>query len=144
MTTGNAVREYDLARLLTLVERSVAARLDATLKAAGATVGEWRVMSLLGDGAGHTMSEVAEFAMLPPPTLTKIVDRLVSAGHVYRRADDVDRRRVLVFASDRGREALRGWAAAVEDERNSLEDAIGNEEVELLKALLARVSGRIT
>jgi DNA-binding MarR family transcriptional regulator len=142
-TTKIPHRDLDLARLLTLVERRVVSRLTAALKADGATVEEWRVMSLLGDDAGHAMAEIADFAMLPAPTLTKVVDRMVSANLVYRRVDDVDRRRVLVFASDRGRQALRRWTTAVEREQDDLQGAIGREEVALLKALLARVSGRL-
>ena len=75
--------------------------------------------------------------------LTKVVDRMVSANLVYRRADDADRRRVMVFASDRGQQALQRWTAAVEREQDDLEAAIGREEIALLRALLTRVSGRL-
>src|SRR2546427_552576 len=73
-TSASLDRELDFARQLTLVERSVVLRLAEALKAEGATIEEWRVLSLLGDGSGHAMNEIAEFAMLPAPTLTKIVD----------------------------------------------------------------------
>ncbi|MFI0351249.1 MarR family winged helix-turn-helix transcriptional regulator [Actinomadura sp. 9N407] len=142
-TTGIPQDELDLPRVLTLVERGIAARLGAALKAAGATVEEWRVTSLLADGAGHTMTEVAEFALLPAPTLTKVVDRLVSAGLVYRRVDDADRRRVLVFLSEHGREALDRLTAAIEDEWGRVRDAVGKEELALLRVLLTRMSDRL-
>jgi DNA-binding MarR family transcriptional regulator len=135
--------DLDLPRVLTLVERGVAARVAAALKEAGATVEEWRVTSLLADGAGHTMSEIAEFALLPAPTLTKVVDRLVSAGLVYRRVDDADRRRVLVFLSGNGRAALDRLTAAIEDEWRRVQDAVGKEELALLRVLLARMSERL-
>jgi DNA-binding MarR family transcriptional regulator len=135
--------DLDLPRVLTLVERGVAARVAAALKEAGATVEEWRVTSLLADGDGHTMSEIAEFALLPAPTLTKVVDRLVSAGLVYRRVDDADRRRVLVFLSGNGRAALDRLTAAIEDEWRRVQDAVGKEELALLRVLLARMSERL-
>ncbi|MGF7236465.1 MAG: MarR family winged helix-turn-helix transcriptional regulator [Frankia sp.] len=135
--------DLDLVRLLTLVERNVALRLDEVLKAHGATVEEWRVLSLLADNAGHAMNEIAEFTMLPAPTLTKVIDRMVSATLVYRRADEIDRRRVLVFASDRGPQALKQWSAAVDREHDDLISTIGQEEIDLLRALLARVSERL-
>jgi DNA-binding MarR family transcriptional regulator len=81
--------------------------------------------------------------MLQPPTLTKVVDRMVSANLVLRRADETDRRRVLVFASDRGRQLLTGWSEQVRNEQDSLVSAIGPEECALLKALLMRASGRL-
>ena len=104
MTTTTPVdaADLDFARALTLVERSVVLRLSEALKAQGATLEEWRVLSFLGDGAGHAMTEIAEFALLSAPTLTKVVDRMVSLNLVFRRVDDTDRRRVLVFVSERG------------------------------------------
>lgn len=141
-TTRITQHEADLARLLTLVERRVTGRLAATLDAAGATIEEWRVTSLLADGGGHPMTEIAEYALLPPPTLTKIVDRMVSSNLVYRRVDDADRRRVLVFLSDRGRELHGELAAATESERASLTAAVGAEELALLGVLLARIADR--
>ncbi|MET7574300.1 helix-turn-helix domain-containing protein [Streptomyces sp. NPDC005492] len=140
-TPATAVSDLDFARMLTLVERSVVTRLGEALKAEGATLEEWRVLSFLGDGAGHAMTEIAEFALLSPPTLTKVVDRMVSLNLVLRRVDDEDRRRVLVFASERGTEALSRWTAVVEHEQQSIVTALGGEEAALLAALLRRARG---
>ncbi|TMR97187.1 MarR family winged helix-turn-helix transcriptional regulator [Nonomuraea basaltis] len=145
MTTAASVhRDLDVARLLTLVERSVVQRLGAALKEDNASIEEWRVLSLLGDGNGHAMIEIAEFAMLPPPTLTKIIDRMVSLTLVHRRVDEADRRRVLVFATDRGRQALEKWTATVERQYNDIVTAIGGEELALLRVLLTRMSARLS
>ncbi|WP_406450295.1 MarR family transcriptional regulator [Streptomyces sp. NBC_01622] len=143
-TTPAAVSERDLARALTLVERGVVQRLGEALKAEGTTLEEWRVLSILGDGAGHAMAEVAEFALLTAPTLTKVVDRMVSLGLVLRRVDDEDRRRVLVFASERGSEALPRWTAAVEREQERIVTTLGTEESALLRTLLQRAARRLS
>ncbi|QKW32944.1 winged helix-turn-helix transcriptional regulator [Actinomadura sp. NAK00032] len=139
-TTGVPQHELDLPRVLARVERDITARLGAALKTAGSTVEEWRVTSLLSDGAGHPMTEIAEHALLPAPTLTKVVDRLVSAGLVYRRPDEDDRRRILVFLSERGQEEVTRLTAAVETEWTNVQDAVGREELALLRALLTRIS----
>ena len=135
--------DLDLARALTLVERTVVQRLGEALKAEGATLEEWRVLSFLGDGAGHPMTEVAESALLTAPTLTKVVDRMVSLNLVLHRVDDADRRRVLVFASERGSEALTRWTAAVEREQDHIVTALGAEETALLRTLLQRATRRL-
>ncbi len=139
-TTGVPQHELDLPRVLARVERDITARLGAALKTAGSTVEEWRVTSLLSDGSGHPMTEIAEHALLPAPTLTKVVDRLVSAGLVYRRPDEEDRRRILVFLSERGQEEVTRLTAAVETEWARVQDAVGREELALLRALLTRIS----
>jgi DNA-binding MarR family transcriptional regulator len=143
-TTATGVhRDLDLARLLTLVERRVVFRLAEALKAEGTTVEEWRVLTMLADGNGHPMTEIAEYASLPAPSLTKLVDRLVSQNLVLRRADEVDRRRVLVFAADRGKQALQRWNAAAENEYDNVVAALGSEETALLRVLLTSASKRL-
>lgn len=144
LTGGISQVDADLTRLLTFVERQIALRLAGALRAERASVDEWRVLSLLSDGTGHAMTEIADYAMVPAPTLTKIVDRMVSANLVYRRVDDADRRRVLVFAADRGREALRRWNTAADGAMSDIEGAVGGEEIMLLRALLTRASTRLT
>lgn len=142
-TAAGVHGDLDLARLLTLVERGVVVRFTEALRADGATLDEWRVLSLLGDGNGHAMTEIAEYALLPAPTLTKVVDRMVSVNLVHRRADETDRRRVLVLASDRGVRALQQWNATVEGTYDEVVAALGGEEIALLKALLTRASKRL-
>ncbi len=92
-----------LVRLLGQVERRVSRQLEATLAAEKLTVDQWRVLDLLSDGPGRTMSQIMAATGVPGPTLTKIVDKLIDATAVYRLVDPRDRRRVLAFISDEGR-----------------------------------------
>ena len=73
-----------LGRLLAQAERLLARRMEAALAEHGLTVDQWRVLDLLSDGEGHAMSEIVAAIVVPGPTLTKIVDRLVDAAAVYR------------------------------------------------------------
>jgi DNA-binding MarR family transcriptional regulator len=96
------------------------------------------VLTLLADGAGHPMSEIAAHAMVPAPTLTKIVDRLVDRALVYRRPDDADRRRVLVFLSAHGRAEYGRLTPAVAEVGESLAAELGTD-AGLLAGLLERL-----
>ena len=102
----------DLAHQLSRAERLLSGRMSAVLENEHCALEEWRVLMILSDGQGHTMTEVADFAMVPAPTLTKLMDRMVSEGLVYRRADDKDRRRVLAYLADHG-QALHERASAL-------------------------------
>jgi len=94
--------QTSLAGLLAQAEHRVTRRIECALRAADVSSEQWRVLSLLSDGRGHPMTEIASFALVPAPTLTKIIDRLTDRTLVYRRVDSEDRRRVLVFLSSRG------------------------------------------
>jgi DNA-binding MarR family transcriptional regulator len=113
----------DLPHQLSRAERLLTGRMSALLATEHCTLEEWRVLKILSDGDGHIMTEIADFAMLPAPTLTKLMDRMVSEGLVYRRADDRDRRRVLAYLGEHGRalhERTAALLAAAEAEINAL------------------------
>lgn len=124
-----------LGHLLGRVEHRISRRIARVL-AGGPSLEQWRVLELLSDGEGHPMSEIAAHALVPAPTLTKIVDRLVDSALVYRRPDEADRRRVLVLMSDHGREVhgrLAPEVARAEDE--VLERLGGTDRAELVRLL---------
>jgi DNA-binding MarR family transcriptional regulator len=104
--TGQArsakVTSPDLISLLAHTQRLMSRRLTAILDDEGCPPDAWRVLTLLADGDGHPMTEIADFAFLPPATLTKLVDHLVEHNLVYRRVDPVDRRRIRAYLTTRG------------------------------------------
>lgn len=77
--------------------------------------------------------------MLPPATLTRVIDRLVEVSLIYRRGDLGDRRRVLVFLSARGRSLHRRLAAALEREEAAITATLGDEKRVQLGELLERL-----
>lgn len=112
-------------RLLSLVERSVSQRLDEVLRAHGSGIDQWRILSLLVEQGGCPMNVVADHALLLAPKLSKLVDRMVSANLVLRRADEEDRRRVLIVASARGRQSLEVWDAACAEVQQQFREILG-------------------
>ena len=133
---GAEPSELGLLELLSHAEHRMSKQVAAALREQRSSIEEWRVLSLLADGTGHAMSEIAEFALLPPPSTTKLIDRLVSANLVYRRVDSTDRRRVLVFLAARGRAVHRRLRPVVDE---SIAD-LGDEPLrDLVRELLRRV-----
>jgi len=140
--TGATPTGTPLALLLGQAERQVARALEQVL--GDLTVDQWRVLDLLATNAadaGRPMSEIAATVAVPSPTLTKIVDRLVDSGLVFRLPDDHDRRRVLVFPSDAGRELHARIAPGVAVAEAEALAALGADASVLLD-LLGRLTRR--
>jgi len=138
MTTAKPRR--DLVHLLSRAEHLAARRQTAILdaEATGCSIEQWRVLTLLADEQGHTMTEVADYALLPAPTATKLIDRLVADNLVYRHPDPTDRRRVLVHASERGHELHKHLAVSLNRmQADLLEEIDGATELEDLLDRLA-------
>ncbi|WP_433605516.1 MarR family winged helix-turn-helix transcriptional regulator [Dactylosporangium sp. CA-139114] len=138
MTDARAGRPQDLTQLLTRAERLLSRRLTTILDVEGHSLDAWRVISLLSDGAGHHMTEIAEHAFLPPATLTKLVDHLVEDNLVYRRGDEIDRRRVRAHLTPRGRRLHQRISQQIDASTSTLAIAAGERELlqELLTSLL--------
>lgn len=101
-TNSKPITEH-LAYLLAQANREINRQLDARFRKEGVPVEQWRILKILSDGKGHSMGELAEAVLLNHPTLTKMVDRMVSESLVYRVQDADDRRKVVMFSSDRGK-----------------------------------------
>lgn len=117
----------DLTHELSRAERLLAGRMSALLERENCTLEEWRVLKILSDGQGHIMTEIADFAMLPAPTLTKLMDRMVSQSLVYRRADERDRRRVLAYLAERGQALYERAAALMSAAEAELAASLGDD-----------------
>ncbi len=85
------------------------------------------------------MREIATLAMLPAPTLTKVVDRMVAANLVHRRSDPYDRRRVLVLLTPRGRAIRSRLDQVLQRHQSNLEAVLGRSGLEQLTDLLSRL-----
>jgi DNA-binding MarR family transcriptional regulator len=133
----------DLAQTLSRAERCVTRHLAGALESEGCTVEQWRILRLLADGGGRPMSEIAEFALIPAPSLTRLIDRMVSDGLVHRRTDARDRRRVLVHLTRRGRGLHRRLAERVERERHAVLAGAEPAEAERLLRLLGGLVDRM-
>jgi DNA-binding MarR family transcriptional regulator len=125
--------------LLTRAERLMSRRLAVILDAERCSMDAWRVVRVLADGRGHFMTELSELSFLPPGSLTRLIDHMVEENLVYRRGDDVDRRRIRVHLSARGR---RLHDRVDEGVRQIVEELpVGAEILEQLGVLIAALDG---
>ncbi len=136
MTTDSSTTHTGVTATLGRAAHLVARRIEEAVRPPhGPGLDAWRVLDLLADGAGHPMSEIATHAMVPAPTLTKIVDRLVDRGLVYRRPDDADRRRILVLLAAHGRELHASLVPEVEAVEAEVRSLLGPDGDVVLSAL---------
>jgi DNA-binding MarR family transcriptional regulator len=98
------------------------------------------VITLLADGAGHFMTDLSERAFLPPASLTRLVDHLVEENLLYRRVDDVDRRRIRAYLTERGHRLYERVSSDVQASLAGLPVG-GDDQARLERALSALIDG---
>lgn len=138
MTMGGPQKIFrleEIAQLMRSAERGLTQQLAVAL--GDSTVEQWRTLVLLADGTGYPMSEIAEHTTLTAPTLTRLIDRMVSDNLVYRIVDPTDRRRVLVHITPRGEQLRRELALRVEPIAVETLGNVDDDKIDRLIALIA-------
>ncbi|MEV6849522.1 MarR family transcriptional regulator [Actinoplanes sp. NPDC051411] len=119
--------------------KAVRAAAEAAMQRHGLHLGQDHLLAVLWEQDGRTPGEIAAAAAVSTPAVVKMSGRLIAAGLITRRRDDLDNRLVRLWLTDAGR-ALQ---TPVESERRHLEDRVTADltpaERKLLTSALAKV-----
>ena len=131
-----------LEYLLALASHRMKGALTKELDRRDVSLESWRILTLLSNGKGWTMGELARAAMMSLATATRSVDTMVGEALVYRAPDAADGRKVLIFQSDKGRKL---WSEIKETGKLCQTEVIeqyGTDWVEDLVSQLERFASR--
>lgn len=128
-----------LGRLLHLAQKRSARILRAELEPFGITPVQFVVLSELYQHDGRSLNAIAERMSADPPTVSGVVDCLVTGGYVERRPDPQDRRRLRLFITEKARAIEADLKAANERRQRVITQLMTAEESELLRELLLRI-----
>ncbi|GHF60369.1 MarR family winged helix-turn-helix transcriptional regulator [Seohaeicola zhoushanensis] len=121
---------------LAAAHRRISNSLSARLRKHGIQIEAWRLLETLGSGRHLTMGELAEIVLMNPPTLTKLVDRMVSDGLVHRQVSQSDHRKVNVLPTALGRKRMMQIRREIEDEDAAILSQLGQDDsAELIRIL---------
>ena len=126
-----------LHSLLNRAHREATSGLRRMVVAEGLPVEFWRVLEVLADEQGRSMSELAEQIGMQLPATSKLVDRMVEAALVQRSADPRDQRRVILHVSDFGLQKVAALRDDLKAHRGRIGRSFGPEREAQLRELLA-------
>lgn len=123
---------------------SLAAHFNDTLRRAGITLQDWRVLAALREQDGQRLTELAQRTSIEVSTLSRLVGGLETAGLVSRGRDSGDARAIVIRLTPQGETVtatLTGPAAELE--RTALA-GLSEAEIARLKDLLNRIYANMT
>lgn len=132
--------------LLGETARVLTQRFDAYARANGITHTQWQVLIALLRREGINQTQLAQYLEVEPISLSRMVDRLQTAGLVSRVEDPKDRRIRALYLTDQAKgvlERLRSYGAQVlgemsegvaEEDIRQFEKTVGRFRANLLKA----------
>lgn len=133
---SSGTQDDSLIHLVMQLNRQLVRQLSGD----GLPVDQWRALSLLRDHAeGLTMGAICERLSMQAPSLTKLIDRMVSEALVYRVPHPNDRRSVVILASDKGLAMLNETDSRVTDYNRKLNTEFAPDEVQTLQEMLGRL-----
>ncbi len=113
------------------------------LREFGLTEQQWRVVRVLAAYGQLEASELAHRSILLAPSLTRILQFLVSEGYVDRQPHQSDQRRALLQLSAKGEQLFAKVAPAAEEIYAKMERAFGTTRMEAMYRLLADFYGSV-
>lgn len=117
---------------------------NARTKDSGITALQWRLVSYLKRHEGIRQGPLAELIEVEPITLSRMVDRLVEADLVERRADPTDRRAWRLYLTPRAGDLLRTMRRTAEALNDEAAEGLTPAEREQLAALVERVRANLS
>lgn len=106
----------------------LAKQVELALVSADLSLPQYRILGLLTEGSAVS-SALAERLAVRPPSITAVVDGLVSRGLVQRRHADDDRRRVTHVLTAKGERLLETANEAVDSRLAGIAGSLETEEL---------------
>jgi DNA-binding MarR family transcriptional regulator len=136
VTTVAEQSNYPLLRALSGAFKLMRLRAQNVLEQHGLHYGQQYVLEVLWAEDGLPVGELAARIGIAEPTVVRAVQRMEAAGVVRREADPSDRRRALIFLTDRGRELEQVVIPALKEvEREGLARLSPKARAELRRSL---------
>lgn len=125
----------------------VANRVSATLERMysqrfGLSVVGWRIVAILGTHSPLSAKALAERTAMDQVSVSRTVEQLTRKRLVSRRVDPVDRRRVVLRLSKRGREVYNQIVPVLFASENALISVLSDEDVAHLRRIMATLIDR--
>lgn len=105
----------EFAHALLSVAHGLELAISAVLKDTELGVAHYLLLRYVCESGPVATSELARIALVPPATLTRVLDRLVDLALVYRVLDSEDRRRIKIRSTARGEAKTREISSRVDE-----------------------------
>ena len=126
---------YLMNRLVARLNQNLSERL----RRLGFSFQDWRILAVLAAHDGITLSELAEAAVIPQPSVSRLTSQLEGRGLVERRSASSDQRYVHIFLTKDGKAAYeRMFPLAVGAYREAVA-GFGESETEEIAEVLRRM-----
>ncbi len=129
-------------KMLNNISRSQSVFRTARLEVDGLCAGHHTFILAVCRMAGSSQEEIAREICLNKSTVARALTQLEERGYVRREASREDKRRLLVYPTDKMLAVLPQVRAVAQEWNGIISDGIPEEELEVFYSVLARMEER--
>lgn len=107
------------------------------------TRAQWRALKSIRRREGLSQTELAEFLEMEPIAVGRVIDRLVAAAFVERRADPNDRRRWCLHLTARAHEVTDDMEVLASELRHEALVGVTQADFEAFERVLAKIRSNL-
>jgi DNA-binding MarR family transcriptional regulator len=125
-----------------LVNRAAAAMIAYSAEAFkqhDLTVPQWRILFALSDGDGCRFGELARLTSIEPPTLSRLLNGMVTDGLVSRSRTETDGRGSHIALTAAGRSCFEGTLDFARDVQELYTDGLSEQDLHTLRRALTTI-----
>lgn len=141
-TPAFQLERYPFFQLNRLVSRYNAV-IEAHLRAIGIDIPSWRVLMILGEHSPRGVRDIADAAVIPLSTMTRIIQRMAQAGLVVSRPSAADGRVTEVLLAKAGEDKLVQARKATSPVYHQVIRGLSEADFNALLALLGQLHGNL-
>lgn len=98
-----------------------------------------RILFFLWQNDGISIQEVSQMTSLEKSTLTSMLDRLEATGYIRRSICSDDRRKILVYATEKGESIKSTYEKVVREMAGTFYKGFDKEEIDNFEGYLQRI-----
>lgn len=140
-STEDAELAFEILRSIRRILRRVSQQSRHLSRVSGLTVPQYLCMKAIreADGSRSTVARVAAAVRLSTATVSRILDRLATAGYVVKARGEQDRRKVWLSLTKTGRERLESVPTPLQEQFLDRLHGLGTDEKVTLRTALERI-----
>lgn len=137
--TPTGTMEKTTGFLLFRTARVMKKKLDAKLSEFNVTSSQTTILNTLNINDGQSLSDIGKNVHLDKPAITGLADRMENDGLVERRRTSSDRRIILLFLTNKGKNLFNKIERIILEVDRQLVSDLTNQEIKTLHIMLKSI-----
>ena len=135
--------KQSLGHLFHIINLNMRKKLEKDLKDFGFSSSHQFAVLLLLSKQSLSQKEISDVTLADEPSTTRMLDRMIRKEIIGKKRSTEDKRKQVVYITDKGLNLLKNIMPIVEQNNKNVETLIDEEELEQLFTILNKINNRM-